>query len=244
MAWPSLELYPRCLAGVLIHGPSFVLDNIKRVLKKLDDFNLAVTLRAANDLQELQNELMQLPPDAKLSDVDATRLKRIMNDLQRTLSAEGIGNIAYIVTDKRLSIKKLLESPGQLFAPGVFDLLPPVAVYDFKEAAMCIAFERPTAAAFHLLRGTEDVLRTLYRSVVKRSRISPLLWGLIVEALRKRRTPPVELFGALDHIRLSFRNPTQHPEKIYDIQEAQDLFSLCVDVTNRMVAIPEWDASA
>jgi len=38
----------------------------------------------------------------------------------------------------------------------------------------------------------------------------------------------------LDHIRRSFRNPTQHPDKIYDIQEAQDLFGLCVDAVNRM----------
>ena len=44
----------------------------------------------------------------------------------------------------------------------------------------------------------------------------------------------IVLLNNLDNIRQSFRNPTQHPEKIYDIQEVQDLWSLCVDVVNRM----------
>jgi len=162
-----------------------------------------------------------------------------MTDLQRTLQAESAGNVAYFVTDKRLDVDKLLGRPEDLFAPDVFQNLPEIAKYDFTEAGFCIAFERPTAAAFHLLRGTEGVLRTLYCDMVKRDRVEPLLWGPMTDALRKRRKPPaVELLNNLDNIRRSFRNPTQHPEKIYDIHEAQDLFGLCVDVVNRMARSP------
>jgi hypothetical protein len=46
-----------------------------------------------------------------------------------------------------------------------------------------------------------------------------------------------EVNNHLDNIRVSFRNPTQHPEAIYDIHEVQDLWSICVDVINRMVKI-------
>lgn len=46
--------------------------------------------------------------------------------------------------------------------------------------------------------------------------------------------PQKELLDNLDNIRVSFRNPTQHPEKRYDIDEAQDLFNLCIEVVNRM----------
>jgi hypothetical protein len=49
-----------------------------------------------------------------------------------------------------------------------------------------------------------------------------------------RRFPSVTLLNHLDHIRSGFRNPTAHPEKIYDIDEAQDLLSICIEVTNRM----------
>ncbi len=63
----------------------------------------------------------------------------------------------------------------------------------------------------------------------------------MVEGLKKRRSsPPVELLNNLDNIRTSFRNPTQHPDKVYDIQEAQDLFGLSIDVVNRMVRNPVW----
>ena len=54
-------------------------------------------------------------------------------------------------------------------------------------------------------------------------------------SLRQRRDAPSdELLENLDLIRRSFRNPTAHPEKSYDIDEAQDLFGLCIDVVNRM----------
>jgi hypothetical protein len=36
------------------------------------------------------------------------------------------------------------------------------------------------------------------------------------------------------HLRRSFRNPTQHPEKKYDFDEAQDLLNVCIDIANRI----------
>jgi hypothetical protein len=56
----------------------------------------------------------------------------------------------------------------------------------------------------------------------------------MVEHLRKRSdAPPRSLLDGLDNIRHNFRNPTQHPEAIYDIQEAQDLLSLSLDAVGR-----------
>jgi len=62
------------------------------------------------------------------------------------------------------------------------------------------------------------------------------MWGNMVADLRKRRAARgyEVLLNHLDNIRSSFRNPTAHPEKFFDIQEAQDLWSLCVDAVNRM----------
>jgi hypothetical protein len=57
--------------------------------------------------------------------------------------------------------------------------------------------------------------------------------ALAAKATGKR--PPPLILQNLDHIRVNFRNPTQHPDKIYDIQEVQDLFGLCVDAANRMM---------
>jgi hypothetical protein len=62
------------------------------------------------------------------------------------------------------------------------------------------------------------------------------MWGPMIEHLKKRRNAPQKtLIDHLDHIRINFRNPTQHPDAIYDIDQAQDLLAVSIDVVNRMV---------
>lgn len=65
------------------------------------------------------------------------------------------------------------------------------------------------------------------------------MWGPIVQDLRnKTKTRKhIALNNHLDNIRVSFRNPTQHPEALYDIHEVQDLLSVCIDVNNRMFKV-------
>ena len=157
------------------------------------------------------------------------------------MDAELQGLHAFVPKPKRLDLDKLLESIDDLFSPRTFDALPEIARYDFSYAGKCIAYELSTAAAFHILRGTEAVLRKYYEAMVKQKRIKSRNWGPIVNDLRARKATAQHkvLNNHLDNIRASFRNPTQHPEKVYDIHEVQDLFSLCVDVVNRMVSITE-----
>ena len=220
-----------------VHGEKAVLDYIGSIFRYLDEFNLPVTRRAARELETLRDKLAKTKSGYTLTSDEASALSTIMKDLEKTLIAEARGNVAFIVTDKRIDVNKLLHKIPSLMAPDAFDSLPDIAKYDFIEAGKCIAFELPTAAAFHLLRGTEAVLRHFYCSIVKRGRVE-ILWGPMVEHLRKRKTPPPRpLVDNLDNIRRSFRNPTQHPEKIYDIQEVQDLFGLCTDAVNRMCAV-------
>ena len=158
-----------------------------------------------------------------------------MDGLRGTLEAELKGLQAYTVTPKRIDTTKLIEEIPGLLAPDVFSKLPDIARYDLNEAGVCIAFDRPTAAAFHLMRATESVLRAFYHALVKRNRVREM-WGPIIKDLRgRRKARPYEvLLNHLDHIRHSFRNPTQHPDAIYDIHEVQDLWELCIDAINRM----------
>jgi hypothetical protein len=222
--------------GFSIHGRSFILPNIEALLRKLDELELRVTVRAADTLRKIQKELKETPQDAKLTQAQASKLSTAIQRLRETMEAELKGLNAYTISPKRLDIDKLLSNIPSLFAPDTFDSLTAVAQYDLSEAGRCIAFERPTAAAFHLMRATEEVLRRYYCYFVKRDRMSPMLWYPMVQALQKHRRAKTNdvLHRNLDNIRLSFRNPTQHPDKVYDIQEAQDLFGLCVDVINRM----------
>ncbi len=205
----------------------------------LDEFRLPVTKRAATELEEFANKLAEKDDSHIITVVEQREISRILEYLEKTLMAEAKGNIVLLTTDKRIDVNKLLFKMSDLMSPGTFNALPQIAQYDFTEAGYCIAFERSTAAAFHMLRGTEAVLKEFYCKFVKTKRVD-LMWGPMVTHLKSRRIkPPVILLNNLDNIRESFRNPTAHPEKVYDIEEVQDLFSLCVDVINRMCKIIE-----
>jgi len=222
--------------GVTIHGSGFILGNLEALFKKLSDLDLRVTIRAAGDLLELHAELKATPAGSKLDAAQANKLNATVKALRQTLEAELKGMNAYVVSPKRIEVDRLVGEPASLFAPDIFSNLSDIARYYITEAARCIAFERPTAAAFHLMRATEETLRNYYCHFVKRDRLTPMLWAPIVQALRNHRRAKAHdaLNRNLDNIRVSFRNPTQHPDKVYDIQEVQDLWSLCVDVINRM----------
>ena len=227
-------------AGASIKGEGYILENIDSLLKSLDELSLHVTRRVAYDLAVFRDELSKKKGNKPVvSEEEASRLSKVMGGIRKTLDAEIMGFEAFVVTPKILDVKKLLDNVASLLAPDVFSSLPQIAKYDINEAGKCIAFERPTAAAFHVLRGTEEVLRLFYCTLIRRRRVSPLMWWDMVNDLRSRqKTKKHEtLYNNLDNIRFSFRNPTQHPEKIYDIHEVQDLWSLCVEAINRMIRI-------
>lgn len=224
--------------GTPVKGNGYIIHNINSFYKSLEDLELQVTKRVANrKLRPILDNLESKDENYELNADEANELTTVMATVRTTLEAELAGVGAYIPTPKRLDINRLLGNVSELFAPGVYEELPEVALYDFEEAGKCIAYELPTAAAFHILRATEDILRFYYKHMVRQNRISSTNWGPIVNDLRVRtRTKKYDaLNNHLDNIRHSFRNPTQHPEAIFDLHEVQDLWSLCVDVVNRMI---------
>lgn len=225
-------------AGHSIKTKDCILDNIDRFLNNIDHLGLTVTSRAAWELRNCRQTLDE-SENSSLDQKQATELSSIMNRLRLTLDAEIQGIQAFTTIPMRLDSTKLLDDVSSLFAPDTYNFFPDIAKYDFVEAGKCIAFELPTFAAFHILRATEANLRHYYKQMVKQKRIKSEMWGPIVIDLRRRiKTKKyTTLNNHLDNIRLSFRNPTQHPEAVYDIHEVQDLFSVCIDANNRMFKI-------
>jgi len=148
---------------------------------------------------------------------------------------------AFFATQKKTPIETLTEEQEKLFPDGLFDELPDIGKYDIREAGMCIAFERNTAAAFHVLRATESVLRTYYCGIVKRNRPNVLTWGSMINDFKKhRKQPPALILKNLEYIRENFRNPTAHPDVRYDSEGAQSVFNLCVDIMTRLLRASLW----
>ena len=224
--------------GTTIHSEGMVLDCLNTVFGRLDSLKLSVTSEtlAVERLSKLHKELKESDSKATLSSDQTRTLRREIDNLRLTLEAELRCIDAYVLSGKRLDVKRMLNDVPSLFAPNVFTAVSSLAKSDLTEAARCIAFECPTAGAFHLMRATEDVLRDFYRFYIKRDRCNPLLWFPMVQGLQRHRKAKEydALLRNLDNIRVSFRNPTQHPEKVYDIHEVQDLWGLCADVINRM----------
>lgn len=240
----ALRFLQDARAGYAVHGPGRIIENIENFLDGLHRFNLPMTARASGRLTAALHNLSGTDADHVLTLDEQDEVNDAVEELRLVLMVEAGGTFAHIVTDKRWDVEKLTGDIGCLMAPGVFDALPEVAKTDFAEAGKCIAFARPTAAAFHLLRGTESVLRHFYLSVVRQKRMKNPMWRAMTDAFGKRRKPPpAALLNHLDNIREHYRNPTQHPEKIYDIEEAQDLLPLCAQVVGQMVQSPMWRAS-
>jgi hypothetical protein len=234
-----------CKKGWKADGDGWVLTNMDQLLELLTRYDMHVSCRVAEPLAVIADQLradigaLSAAEDESahrlLTAEEASNVSLIAYHIQTTVVAEAAGQRAFITRDKRYSVENLLGSFGNLMGPGVFGRMPELAQFDFEQAGKCVAYEVPTAAAFHLMRGTEAVLRDFYHRIVKRERVKVETWGAVTDHMRRRRdTPPDVLMNNLDNLRRSFRNPTQHPEKIYDIDEVQDLMALSIDVVNRM----------
>ncbi|MBI2187166.1 MAG: hypothetical protein HYU37_08605 [Acidobacteria bacterium] len=100
----------------------------------------------------------------------------------------------------------------------------------------CLAFEVPTAAAFHVMRATEGVLRK-YHALTKglpAGTKSPE-WAQCINEIKAAGGNP-KVTGILGHIRDLHRNPTMHPQECLSIQEALSLFDVAKSAIVAMAA--------
>ena len=213
----------------LRQGVNILLDELKSLRFTVSisgSYNLLVFLKKYKELDE--NEIIGAKRAKELSD--------IMLTLEQIIFAESQTKYYYITSERRYNLDYLLESPNRLFAEEVFQSLTELCKYDFEESFKCLAYEVPTAAAFHMLRATEGALKELYFSFIKQKRVRIPMWENMVSQLEKktRNKPPKQLLEALDNIRKSYRNPTSHPEATYTISQAEDLMGLCIDVVNKI----------
>lgn len=231
--------------GRRLDGGGYVLEAMKNVGILLTRNGFPVSNKMfENTLGELRAKFVKQikesgsPEKEIISKNDAEDLGHKMKSLEDAIFAEvAICRIAVPVT-RRYELKYLIDDPTGLFASGSFAMLPQVAQYDVRQGCRAIAFDLPTAAAFHLLRAVEECQRWLHRAHFPQADCSTMAWGPVWQALygkvRRPRPDPV-LMAHLDHLRKRFRNPTDHPEKVFEIDEAQDLLNICIDAIGRVV---------
>jgi hypothetical protein len=156
-----------------------------------------------------------------------------MNSVETALVTELAMSDAYYVLEKEpYSTLALITKGEALFPPSLHQKVPE-AIFDMQEAGKCLAFEVPTAAAFHIHRATETVLRR-YWNVVAASQAKPKQRniGVYLNAMKRLKCGDEKVIAALSQMKDLHRNPIIHPDESLDMQEAIAL----VGIANSVVA--------
>jgi hypothetical protein len=166
----------------------------------------------------------------------AEEVRKQMTGIEAVVFAEAASKKVYVLPERRYTTEWLHSEPQKFLKDGDFAKLDEVAQRDIASAGRCILFGEATAAAFHILRATESVLKSYYYLHRKQKCLPNPMWANMLDQLRAKKKGGANktLLSALDLIRASYRNPTQHPEALYTMEGAQDLFGVCLDAISKM----------
>lgn len=133
----------------------------------------------------------------------------------------------YYVSPKGGFDTQALTDGGSALFPADLEAKAPEALKDVTAAARCIAFELPTAAAFHLLRATEAVLRRYFDDKVgKEHRPATRNMADFINGMRTRELGDKRVIEALQALKDLHRNPLMHPdESLETVEEAINLYA-------------------
>jgi hypothetical protein len=159
---------------------------------------------------------------------------------EATLKADlDIANF-YVITPKGAYNSFLLAENGLTAFPKELEAKVREALPDAKQAARCLAFDLPTAAAFHLHRAHECVVHTYFTSIAQGATPptkKPLSeW---IKALEGLTNPDQKIIAAIRDINNLHRNPVLHPEHtLADSEEAIALLgAIGTSITHMLKAI-------
>lgn len=205
---------------------------------------LQITTSAAGKLYQAINGIVpqdfdrmigKLPPDPEEEDSlpywTLSQVKKAAEEFETVLGNECQFMDTYFVSKKGThSTKDLVENAHHAVPEPARSHLPDITKLDFDQAGRCLAFDVPTAAAFHLLRGTEGAIREYYQLVVpgpKQANPKMRNWGTYIRLLNAHGANP-SITALLALLKDVYRNPVFHPEEVYTDERAQVLFGYCV----------------
>lgn len=203
-------------------------------LESTKDMPLKDTRAAAQQLQAAIRaawKSFQLNPDRNLTLDEVHAISWPKEEFDRAFEREHRNLDVFTVTKKGIyDTRALFENPEEKFPPNIRKVLPTQMLHDLKEAGRCLAFEIPTACAFHVCRGTEAVILAYYELLAKHPwNFKKKDWKIYVEQLCKEKAPN-RITNRLDEIREFDRNSYIHPDVNVTLEEAPILFELCTGV--------------
>jgi len=166
-------------------------------------------------------EISKIPVGEADEKMRFVRAKATYSNYKIALLAEIDSFYSYFVTQKRgYDTFSLLQQADVLF-PDELRSKVPEAIFDIQEAGRALAFERFTAAGFHIFRAVESVVRR-YWAHVSGGKAPPKVrsLGVYIAALEKAKVDDPKVISALRQLNTLHRNPLAHPEVALTMDEA------------------------
>jgi hypothetical protein len=241
----GVALTPLTINGLEEHGSA--IQNLSRARPFLwhlgDERGLPLSLRASRPLiwhlYKLIAEILEAVPSeqSQLLLAHKETIYKETGNLLTLLGADLAHQPVFHVNPKRAFSTEALVSDGtRLFSEQIRDRLHEEEAHDFKEAAKCLAFELPTAAAFHLFRAVESVMRRYYVAIVGTLPAKKIRnWGAYLHNLKQYEASDKKIIHTLEQIKDLYRNPILHPETKITLDEALSLTGLAENLVSLMI---------
>lgn len=174
---------------------------------------------------------------------EMTLLLTLVEKFEHALAAEMAQAPVYAAQKRGIySTYDLIENADRCFAQEVRDVVPEASLKEFAVAGRALAFGLGTAAAVHLLRAVEMVLKDYYEmfsgtTVAKTERTYSIYLKKLAamaddESFDLR--PDKRLLQMLAQIKEHYRNPLTSPEKTITVGQATSLFGLATALITLM----------
>jgi len=228
-------------ADTHLAGAGYTLSNTRSWLEVLrDDQALGPALRTSkaplNALIQRIDAILMRSEDGQLTFSDVSDLLGDFNRYEAVLTSELAVADAYFVLEKKPYNTLTLVTDGPSLFPPSLPLKVPEAWRDMLDAGKCLAFEVPTAAAFHIHRATEAVLRRYWTAVTGNATKPKLRTiGVYLAAMKQHGLGDSKVRAALTQMNELHRNPTIHPGDVLDTEGAIALIGIANSVVAAML---------
>ena len=211
-----------------------------------------ITCRGAGDqlldlLRKMTNAMFSDPPTdpPTFRVIQWNETQELSEALQRfeiSLQSDFSIRDTFIVSPKAAYSTTLLAESGETLVSKAARDLVPFMQQDLHDAGRCMAFELPTAAAFHLFRAVEAMVCSYGEFV----RGKPFSYsekkkglGGYANCLKEKRLKVNErIINAIEQLSLLHRNPTMHPE--WHISNTELLVTVGLVVSVIEIAALDW----
>jgi hypothetical protein len=212
--------------------------------QRLDEFigDLRIPLRGSKDrardiitgIELIQDGASKTPPAALPAPLSEALWQNLIA-FQNVFQTECARLPLYLITEKRGWDVATLSEHAQYVLPALaWASLSTDETRDIQAAGRCLAFEVPTAAAFHLYRLLESFVLKYMPFFGVELRDADRNLGNYIKILKDNGVDD-KITKMLQHIKDEYRNPAIHPGLFFTVDGASSQFALVQSAANMII---------